>query len=106
MATKNATKPAKPSFTCSECGWTATKWVGRCGECQAWGTVDEARPFPTIRPGDEPIRDGHLLWTPRDLAPGRYRVALLLYRPDDARAVAPSGADGDLVALGSFDVGP
>ncbi|HKY58699.1 MAG TPA: DNA repair protein RadA [Aeromicrobium sp.] len=48
MATKNATKPAKPSFTCSECGWTATKWVGRCGECQAWGTVDEARPLRTV----------------------------------------------------------
>jgi DNA repair protein RadA/Sms len=40
MATKTATKP---SYACSECGWTASKWVGRCGECQAWGTVDEAR---------------------------------------------------------------
>lgn len=28
-------------FTCSECGWQTTKWVGRCGECQAWGTVAE-----------------------------------------------------------------
>ncbi len=28
-------------FRCTECGWTATKWVGRCGECQAWGTVGE-----------------------------------------------------------------
>ena len=27
---------------CSECGWTTGKWVGRCGECQAWGTVEEA----------------------------------------------------------------
>jgi len=24
-----------------ECGWTANKWVGRCGECQAWGSVEE-----------------------------------------------------------------
>lgn len=30
------------SFACSECGWTTAKWVGRCGECQAWGTVDVA----------------------------------------------------------------
>src|SRR6185295_16423554 len=22
-------------------GWTTSKWVGRCGECQAWGTVEE-----------------------------------------------------------------
>ncbi|MBA4607858.1 MULTISPECIES: DNA repair protein RadA [Aeromicrobium] len=28
------------AFACSECGWTTAKWVGRCGECQAWGTVD------------------------------------------------------------------
>ncbi|RKW69617.1 DNA repair protein RadA [Galactobacter caseinivorans] len=36
--------PAKtktPGYRCSECGWTTAKWVGRCGECQAWGTVDE-----------------------------------------------------------------
>ncbi len=28
-------------FRCTECGWSAPKWVGRCGECQAWGTVSE-----------------------------------------------------------------
>ena len=27
------------NFRCTECGWTSLKWVGRCGECQAWGTV-------------------------------------------------------------------
>ncbi len=31
---------AKAAFRCSECGWTAVKWVGRCGECQAWGSVE------------------------------------------------------------------
>lgn len=30
------------SYVCSECGWQAPKWVGRCGECQQWGTVIEA----------------------------------------------------------------
>jgi len=34
-------KPAKDPFRCAECGWTTTKWVGRCGECQAWGSVEE-----------------------------------------------------------------
>lgn len=29
-------------YRCTECGWTAIKWVGRCGECQQWGTVVEA----------------------------------------------------------------
>ncbi len=33
--------PAKDPFRCVECGWTTSKWVGRCGECQAWGTVEE-----------------------------------------------------------------
>jgi DNA repair protein RadA/Sms len=27
------------NFRCTECGWSSIKWVGRCGECQAWGTV-------------------------------------------------------------------
>lgn len=41
MASKSATKPA---FICEECGWTTGKWVGRCGECQAWGSVKESTP--------------------------------------------------------------
>lgn len=32
------------TFTCSECGWTTTKWVGRCPQCQAWGSFEEAAP--------------------------------------------------------------
>ena len=30
-----------PGYRCAECGWTTAKWVGRCGECQSWGTVEE-----------------------------------------------------------------
>ncbi|RAY15327.1 DNA repair protein RadA [Actinomadura craniellae] len=32
----------KTAYRCSECGWQTSKWVGRCGECQTWGTVAEA----------------------------------------------------------------
>ena len=39
MAARTSTKVS--GFRCSECGWTAVKWVGRCGECQAWGSVSE-----------------------------------------------------------------
>ena len=39
MATKTTTR--SPGHRCTECGWSAVKWVGRCGECQAWGTVTE-----------------------------------------------------------------
>ncbi|TDC59255.1 DNA repair protein RadA [Actinomadura sp. GC306] len=35
-------KTAKASYRCAECGWQTSKWVGRCGECQTWGTVAEA----------------------------------------------------------------
>jgi DNA repair protein RadA/Sms len=30
---------ARPSHLCTECGWKSTRWVGRCGECQTWGSV-------------------------------------------------------------------
>src|SRR5690606_35856510 len=33
---------ATAPYRCTECGWTTIKWVGRCGECQQWGTVVEA----------------------------------------------------------------
>ena len=36
------------AYRCSECGWTTVRWVGRCGECQAWGTVAE-RGAPKLR---------------------------------------------------------
>ncbi|WP_440710198.1 DNA repair protein RadA [Herbiconiux sp. YIM B11900] len=34
MATRSTT-----AYRCTECGWQTAKWVGRCGECQSWGTV-------------------------------------------------------------------
>lgn len=38
-----ARRPAAPApYRCTECGWTTLRWVGRCGECQQWGTVVEA----------------------------------------------------------------
>jgi DNA repair protein RadA/Sms len=35
-------RTARPAYRCSECGWETPRWVGRCGECQAWGSVAEA----------------------------------------------------------------
>ena len=37
-------KPAratKAAYRCTECGAEALRWVGRCPECQAWGSVTE-----------------------------------------------------------------
>ncbi|MEP6632554.1 MAG: DNA repair protein RadA [Lapillicoccus sp.] len=39
MAPRTASRST--GYRCAECGWTSLKWVGRCGECQAWGTVGE-----------------------------------------------------------------
>ena len=44
MATKAPRTQAKAGgYRCSECGWTTIKWVGRCGECQAWGVGQRDR---------------------------------------------------------------
>ena len=28
-------------FQCVDCGWKTLKWVGRCGGCQSWDTIEE-----------------------------------------------------------------
>jgi len=39
-------------FRCDECGLQVAKWVGRCPECQAWGTVTEtSAPKTTVSAG-------------------------------------------------------
>ncbi|WP_029069034.1 DNA repair protein RadA [Jonesia quinghaiensis] len=37
-----APKKARTSYTCSACGWSTPKWVGRCTQCGEWGTLTEA----------------------------------------------------------------
>jgi DNA repair protein RadA/Sms len=63
-----STARARSSYRCSECGWETAKWVGRCGECQSWGSVAEAdapksrttaRPVtsPAVPIGQVPVED-------------------------------------------------
>ncbi|GGN52421.1 DNA repair protein RadA [Streptomyces kronopolitis] len=49
MATRKASGKERPSYRCTECGWTTAKWLGRCPECQAWGTVEEFGGAPAVR---------------------------------------------------------
>jgi len=56
-------------FQCSECGWQTTKWAGRCGECQTWGSIAERAAhaaagrsgrallhgLPSVRPGSAAV---------------------------------------------------
>ncbi|MCV2489700.1 DNA repair protein RadA [Geodermatophilus sp. YIM 151500] len=34
-------RTARPAHRCTKCGYASAKWVGRCPECQAWGSVAE-----------------------------------------------------------------
>jgi len=56
-STSRSTRTAqvRASYRCSECGWTAAKWVGRCGECQAWGSVAEVGAAPAGRTAAAPV---------------------------------------------------
>ena len=44
-------KPGKdrPAYRCDECGNTAAKWLGRCPECQAWGSLLAIGAGPALR---------------------------------------------------------
>ncbi len=74
-------------FRCSECGWQTSKWVGRCGECQSWGTVGQvAVAGPGGRAGRAVLRG---IPGPRAAAP-----AIPISRVDAASAAArPTGMD-------------
>ena len=48
MASKRTATTA--AYRCTECGWTTPRWVGRCGECQQWGTVIESSTPTGIAP--------------------------------------------------------
>ena len=53
MAARTKSAKDRPSYRCTECGWPTAKWLGRCPECQAWGTVEEygAPAVRTTAPG-------------------------------------------------------
>lgn len=39
---------AKNVYRCSNCGYKSTKWLGKCPECQEWGTLEEDMEMPSI----------------------------------------------------------
>lgn len=46
---------ATTDYRCTECGWTSIKWVGRCGECQSWGTVVDSAETTGITRSLKPV---------------------------------------------------
>lgn len=41
-------KKTRPIHTCSECGYVSPKWLGRCPDCGAWGTLEEKAPVVAV----------------------------------------------------------
>jgi DNA repair protein RadA/Sms len=39
--TKASARAARTAYRCTECGADSVRWVGRCPECQTWGSVSE-----------------------------------------------------------------
>src|SRR5437764_1551556 len=37
----------RTKYICQQCGGEQSKWVGRCPDCGAWNTMEEAPDFPT-----------------------------------------------------------
>ena len=42
-------RAVRPAHRCTECGLDVAKWVGRCPECQAWGSIEAVGPTPARR---------------------------------------------------------
>ena len=36
-----AVKKGKTKYICSECGYSSLKWMGKCPNCDSWGTFEE-----------------------------------------------------------------
>ncbi|MFF2634201.1 DNA repair protein RadA [Microbacterium sp. NPDC058021] len=81
MATRRAATTAP--YRCTECGWTTLKWVGRCGECQQWGTVVEA--------GEQ----AGILRTVTPVAPGAARAARPITQVETQEAARTTSGIGE-----------
>lgn len=68
---------------CSECGWTSPVWVGRCRECQAWGSLSEVSPLAGS--------------TTKAVAPSSAAVRINDVPAEEARAIATGMPELDRV---------
>ena len=88
-------------YRCRECGWTTVAYVGRCGECQQWNTLDQFDSAPrgpmarSSRPAAVPGRTLALADVPDE--PGR-RMATDI--PELDRVLGGGLVPGSLVLIG------
>src|SRR5882757_2973126 len=87
-----AKSPAGSGFRCTECGRQSAKWTGRCGECQAWGTVQEAI-LPRVARGSRAGAAGGIRSAVHSVAPAS-TTPIPIGQVDATDAAArPSGMD-------------
>ncbi|WP_244875661.1 DNA repair protein RadA [Winogradskya consettensis] len=48
MTTSRTRSEPRPAYQCDACGHQPPKWLGRCPECNEWGSIIEAKPGPMI----------------------------------------------------------
>ena len=87
-------------YKCRECGWTTAAYAGRCGECQAWNTLEQFAEAP--RPG--PARGNAAILPGRTIElsdvpdePGR---RVLTEIPEFDRVLGGGLVPGSLVLVG------
>ncbi|WJY68784.1 DNA repair protein RadA [Corynebacterium auris] len=49
-------KKQRTLHTCTVCGYSSPKWLGRCPECGSWGTLQEQAPAPSAAVGPAPVQ--------------------------------------------------
>jgi DNA repair protein RadA/Sms len=52
------TRAGRVAYRCTECGHQAAQWVGRCPNCQAWGTLEETAPVVAAAPRSRAVVAG------------------------------------------------
>ncbi|SDB80220.1 DNA repair protein RadA/Sms [Raineyella antarctica] len=83
--------PSRDAYVCSECGWTTAKWVGRCGECQQWGSVVE-----------QGTRTNSLHRTTTAVAPSQHAVPISQVRGEAAHRTVTGVGELDRVLGGGI----
>ncbi|TPF94905.1 DNA repair protein RadA [Bifidobacterium sp. UTBIF-68] len=61
-------------YVCSECGWSGSKWYGKCPECGQWGTVKEFHEAKAAS-GSRTAAPGRTSRTPSVAVPSTARAA-------------------------------
>lgn len=82
-------KKARVIHTCSECGYSSPKWLGRCPECGSWGTLQEETLVSTGSAAKSGI-GGNVSVTAGALTPATSARPITKVAADAAHAV-PSG---------------